>query len=200
MKNVVLLSGGMDSAVVLAIARKTGSVMSITFDYGQANRREIEVAKMLAEQYHVSHRVILIDSEYLRGSCALLGGENITNTFVPGRNLLFLAYGISMAEAIGADSVWFGANKDDAVYYPDCRQEFVDCMSVIAALGTKTGGIRVIAPLINMTKKEVYREGFLHTVPMQWTTTCARPQKDGSDCNECRGCQQRAEAMTGHGT
>ena len=208
MKNVVLLSGGIDSAVCLALAKETGSVMAICFDYGQANRREIEVSQMLANHYEASHRVVKVDSAHLTGKCAVMGGADITNTFVPGRNFLFLSYGVSCAETFGAEVVWFGCNKDDSKYYPDCRGGFVRAVNKAASWATQTGDVRIEAPFLTMTKHDIVKLGTKMRVPLAWTTTCARPinvkdprtgelapVEDWVDCGECRGCKQRAEAM-----
>lgn len=190
MDNVVLLSGGMDSAVALAMARDAGSVMAVTFDYGQANRGELNAARRLAEHYNVSQRVVVVDYSFATGACAALGGSDITHTFVPARNLLFLSYGVAVAEAFGAHMVWFGANKDDHEYYPDTRPTFARVMDLAADLGTKEGGIRIVAPFMRMTKAEVARLGESMMVPLSWTTTCAQP-KEGKPCGVCRGCKQR---------
>jgi 7-cyano-7-deazaguanine synthase len=191
MKNVVLLSGGMDSAVALALAKKDGQTIAVTFDYGQANRGELVAADALAKHYRVSRRLIKLNMSYANGACAGLGGSDITCTFVPARNLLFLSYAISVAEAEKASQVWFGANRDDQEYYPDTRPPFVAAMSLAAELGTQHGGVKVVAPFIGMTKWEVAELGRRTFVPLTWTTTCAKPNADGSPCGQCRGCKQR---------
>jgi 7-cyano-7-deazaguanine synthase len=188
MDNVVLLSGGMDSAVMLSTAREVGSSVALTFDYGQTNRKELDAAKRLAEHYEASQRVVKVDFSFARGACAALGGDDISHTFVPARNLLFLSYGVALAESCGAHSVWFGANKDDHEYYPDTRPAFARVMSLAAELGTQHGGIQIIAPFMRMTKREVAELGQRKMVPLSWTTTCAISDPP---CGGCRGCKQR---------
>lgn len=194
MDHVVMLSGGIDSAVALSIAREQGSVLALSFNYGQANKWELDAAGRLASHYRASWKCIKLDFSFAKDSCAALGGGDIEHTFVPARNLLFISYAVAVAEMNHAHSVWFGANKDDHAYYPDCRPAFARCMSLAAELGTQHGGIQVVTPFMQMTKREVVELGRQRLVPMQWTTTCARPRKDGTPCGECRGCKQREAA------
>jgi 7-cyano-7-deazaguanine synthase len=197
MDNIVLVSGGLDSAVALSVAREQGSCLALSFDYGQANRFELEVAIRIAKHYKTSHRVVEIDFSFARGACAALGGSDISHTFVPARNLIFLSYGISVAEAVGGKTVWFGANADDHEYYPDCRPAFARCMSLAAELGTQHGGIQIVTPFMQMSKRQVAELGLARMVPIEWTTTCAKPNQDGKPCGQCRGCEQRNEALLG---
>lgn len=194
MDNIVLVSGGLDSAVALSVAREQGSCLALSFDYGQANRFELQAASRLANHYQASHRLIELDFGFAKGSCAGLGGSDISHTFVPARNLLFLSYGISVAEAVGGKTVWFGANADDHEYYPDCRPAFARCISLAAELGTQHGGIQIVTPFMQMTKRQVVELGRQRMVPLDWTTTCACPTEFGP-CGQCRGCKQRREAM-----
>jgi 7-cyano-7-deazaguanine synthase len=192
--HIVMLSGGIDSAVAISLARSQGSVLALSFDYGQANKWELDAAGRLARHYQATRQMIKLDFAWAKDSCAALGGGDIEHTFVPARNLVFLSTAIAVAEMYHASAVWFGANRDDHAYYPDTRPAFSRCMSLAAELGTQHGGIQVIAPFMQMTKREIVDLGRERMVPIQWTTTCARPNPLGEPCGQCRGCKQREAA------
>jgi 7-cyano-7-deazaguanine synthase len=193
MKAIILLSGGIDSTVCLAEARAMlRECECLIFNYGQANWiGEINAAGKVARHYGVEIDTVQIDRFFWRGASYLTGGgDDPLASYVPARNLLFLAHGIACAESRGADEVWFGANKDDAGFYPDCRQAFVDCMNGIGTLGTKRP-VRIVAPHVERTKIGVIRLGRHLDAPLDFTTSCA---SEAAPCGKCRGCTAAEEA------
>ena len=175
---VVLLSGGMDSATALAIAKADGfDVIALTIDYGQRHRREIDAAKKVAKHFGVrDHRVVSLDLTPIGGS-ALTDkairvpeqrrleeiGRGIPVTYVPARNTILLSYALGLAEATGAKAIYIAANFQDYSGYPDCRPEFYKAFQEVARLGTKRGVegdvIEIRTPLIAMTKADIVRKG-----------------------------------------
>jgi 7-cyano-7-deazaguanine synthase len=193
MKSIILLSGGIDSTVCLAEARDMGrECAALVFDYSQANwLNELEAASAVARHYGASIDQVHIDGFFWRGTSFLTGGSaDPLVSYVPARNLLLLSHGIACAEARGAEEVWFGANLDDAGFYPDCRFQFVSAVNLVAALGTKSH-VRVIAPHLERTKAEVIQRGHNLNAPLALTTSCA--ERSGR-CGVCRGCVARREA------
>jgi 7-cyano-7-deazaguanine synthase len=209
-KAVVLLSGGLDSATVLYWAVDEGwQPWALIFDYGQRHRREILSAKALCKKTGVAHDVIPVKLPW-RGSSLLDKGSSIPiaksvrnisaqipSTYVPGRNTLFLSYGLSCAEAIGAEAVMIGANALDYSGYPDCRPDFISAMARVFKLGTKAGRqgkqIKIIAPLLKMTKSQIIKSGNKLGVPYQMTWSCYRGGK--KPCGTCDSCVLRAKGF-----
>lgn len=201
MKSVVLLSGGLDSTILLADRVTSGDqVVAISFDYGQVHRaKELKAAKAVAEHYGVRHRLVGAASTMLPS--ALTGSMEIPEshadrpdaTTVPGRNLILLSIGVAIAEAEGAQTVLIGANKDDHAGYLDCRPLFIEAVSRAAQLGTASG-VGVRAPFIDMSKEEIVRFGRSIGAPIELSWSCYR----GGDqpCNRCGACESRNEAMT----
>lgn len=203
---VVLVSGGLDSATVLAIAREQGHTChALSFDYGQRHRCELRAAARVAE-HAASHRIVTLDASVF-GDTALTGnhldvprdrddvGDDIPSTYVPARNLLFLSYAISLAESLGAQSVHIGANALDYSGYPDCRPAFIESFAGTAALATRVGvegrPIDVRAPLIDQTKASIIRIGTKLGVDFAATVSCYDPDDQGRACGRCDACMLR---------
>jgi 7-cyano-7-deazaguanine synthase len=206
-KAIVLLSGGLDSATCLLIAREEGfEVFALSFDYGQRHRVELERARALAARYGASdHRILRLDLP-ARGSSALtdvatavprdsLGSEPIPITYVPARNTLFLSHAIAWAEVIGAADVFIGANALDYSGYPDCRPEFLEAFERTANLGTKAGvegrRFRIRAPLLSMTKAEIIARSARLGLDFGLTVSCYDPSESGGPCGHCDSCLLR---------
>ena len=216
MKNaVVLLSGGMDSAVVLAMARERGfAAHALSVDYGQRHPSELEAAARVAQaQGAVAHKVVAVD---LRG----IGGSALTDdidvpdgvdrakgdipvTYVPARNTIMLSIALGWAEVLGAADIFCGVNAVDYSGYPDCRPEFIEAFQALANVATKAGvagaGIRVHAPLMDLGKDGIVREGVRLGVDFAATVSCYSADGDGRACGRCDACRLRAEGFTGAG-
>jgi len=209
-KAVILLSGGLDSATVLYWAVKKGyDPQALIFDYGQRHRREVGSARALCKRAGVPYQVISIKLPW-QGSSLLdkkkalpkaknlkAVGAEIPSTYVPGRNTLFLSYGVSFAEATGAGAVMIGANALDYSGYPDCRPDFITAMSTVFKLGTKAGRqgrpIRIIAPLLKLTKAQIIKLGNKLDVPYRLTWSCYSGGK--KPCGTCDACLLRAKGF-----
>ncbi len=204
-KAVVLLSGGMDSAVTLFIAKKNGyKPYCLTFDYGQRHKKEILFAKNIARAAKSSCVVLKICLPW--GKSALLdknikvpenrklsGRDNIPPTYVPARNTIFLSFGLSYAEAIGAKAVFIGANAIDFSGYPDCRPGYYRKFNELFKKATKARGIKIVAPLLYKTKKDIVRLGGGLGVDFNLTWSC---YKGGSrPCGVCDACRLRAKGF-----
>ncbi|MFC2091613.1 7-cyano-7-deazaguanine synthase QueC [Elusimicrobiota bacterium] len=201
-KAVILLSGGMDSAVCMAIARDAGyELYPLTVNYSQKNQYEIKSAKKLSRFFGAKkHIVMKIDLGKFGGS-ALTGDIQVPHveeencvpiTYVPARNLVLLSVAVSWAEVIGAGSVFIGANVRDYSGYPDCRLDFLRHFEKAADLGTrKETRVTIRAPLINMSKRKIISEGLRLGVDFSMTSSCYEPALDGSACGECTSCRIR---------
>ncbi|MCH7793509.1 MAG: 7-cyano-7-deazaguanine synthase QueC [Planctomycetes bacterium] len=204
---VILLSGGLDSATVLAMARRDGfACHCVTFDYGQRHRFEIAAAARVAESLGAaSHRVAQLDPAAFAGS-ALTGdiavpkgggggGNAIPVTYVPARNLIFLSYAVGLAEVLGARDIFIGVNQLDYSGYPDCRAEFIAAFERAANLATKVGvegsPCRIRTPLIDMTKAQIIRAGTDLGVEYALTRSCYDPDQNGLACGGCEACMLR---------
>jgi len=204
---IVLLSGGLDSATCLAIARDEGfsTIFSLAFDYGQRHRFELKAAAELAAINSVKeHRVITIDLRQFGGS-ALTGDEAVPKdrdegemsagvpiTYVPARNTIFLSYSLAWAEVLGVVDVFIGVNAVDYSGYPDCRPEFVEAFERVANLGTKFAGrFRVHTPLIRLSKAEIIQRGTELGVNYALTHSCYDPDASGAACGHCDSCVLR---------
>ena len=199
-KAVVLLSGGLDSAVTLYLAKsKEFDCRALIFDYGQRHRREIEAAKSVAKAAGVKFEVIKISLPW-KGSSLLdkrsisrSKSSSIPDTYVPARNIIFLSFALSFAESLGAAAIFIGAHSQDYSGYPDCRPEFFRAFDKVASCGTKAGvenkGIEIKTPLINMGKAEIIRLGGRLKVPFELTWSC---YKGGTQpCGVCDSCHYR---------
>lgn len=197
MKAVVLLSGGIDSAVMLALALKEGKeCIALSFDYGQRHRVELKSAKRIAEHYGVEQKLVKIDASLFLGT-ALVGDQNkpvsrSTLTYVPGRNTLFVAFASSLAEGIGAREIHIGPNRDDYFLYPDCRPEYLNAFQNLLNLSSKKSvegfPTKLVAPLIGLNKGEIVKIGRELNVPLELTHSCYFPDEDGKPCKQCDAC------------
>lgn len=208
---VVLLSGGLDSATVLAVARRDGwDVHALTFRYGQRHAQEVERARAIAARAGVArHVVATIDLGAFGGSAltsdsiavpkdrplaAIASGVPVT--YVPARNTIFLAYALAWAEVIGAADLFIGVNALDYSGYPDCRPEFIEAFEALANRATHAGAeegarFRVHAPLMTLRKHEIIALGQRLGVDYAATTSCYDPTPDGAACGRCDACQLR---------
>lgn len=205
-KAVVLLSGGLDSSTTLYIARRQGyKVSCLVFDYGQRHIKEIISARKLVKKTGSSYKIIKFELPW-RGSSLLGKGlkipksrsikeikREIPSTYVPARNTLFLSFGISYAEAIGADAVFIGANNIDFSGYPDCRPEYFKAYEKIISAGTKVGNIKIKTPLIKKTKADIIKIGTSLGVPYELTWSCYMGGK--KPCGECDSCVLRKKGF-----
>lgn len=202
---VVLLSGGLDSATVLAMALDRGrAIQALSFDYGQRHLVELEASRAIATRSGVDHRIVRIDAEAMRGSSLTgsgevpkdaLGEEGVPSTYVPGRNMIFLSLAVGFAEGHQCDEIWIGVNALDYSGYPDCRPEFIEAFQRMALLGTRSGieigTPRIVAPLAGMTKAEIIRAGHSLGVHYSVTHSCYDPAADGRACAHCDSCLLR---------
>jgi len=210
---VVLLSGGLDSATVLAAAKSAGyACHAIAFDYGQKHRAELFAAARVAEvQGAESFRIIRLDAGAFSGSALTDDDlavpesptEGIPITYVPARNTIFLAHALGMAEALGATDLALGVNAVDYSGYPDCRPAFIDAFEALANLATKVGGesgaFKVHAPLLMLTKAEIIRWGTDLGVPYHLTVSCYQATEAGLACGRCDSCRLRREGFAAAG-
>ncbi len=209
---VVLLSGGLDSTTVLAIARSQGFTCNcLSFRYGQRQDIELERARAIAKKAGVArHLVLRVDLDAIGGSALTADIEvpkdrpygemekEIPVTYVPGRNILFLAHALSWAEVLGASDIFLGINAVDYSGYPDCRPEFLQAFATMANLGTKAGStgqvFRFHAPLIHLSKKEIILKGMELGVDYSKTHSCYDPI-DGKACGRCDACRLRLQGF-----
>ncbi|MCC6076182.1 7-cyano-7-deazaguanine synthase QueC [Pseudomonas sp. GCM10022188] len=208
-KAVILLSGGLDSATVLAMARAEGyACYTMSFDYGQRHRAELQAAERVARQLGaVEHKVVGIDLNGIGGSALTDSsiavpeqpGEGIPVTYVPARNTLFLSLALGWAEVLGAADIFIGVNAVDYSGYPDCRPEFIDAFERLANLATKAGvegnGFRIRAPLQYLSKAEIIQAGIARGVDFALTVSCYQADADGRACGRCDSCRLRAEGF-----
>ena len=210
---IVLLSGGLDSATVLAIARSEGFALhALSFRYGQRHTVEIEAARRIATQWGVvEHRIVQVDLAQFGGSALTTDaevpkdrgdgeiGEGIPVTYVPARNTVFLAHALAWAEVLPAHDIFLGVNAVDYSGYPDCRPDFVDAFERLANLATREGvegrPIRVHAPLMKMGKAEIIETGSQLGVEYGQTRSCYDPRPDGAACGRCDACSLRLAAF-----
>lgn len=202
---VVLLSGGLDSATVLAMARHTGrQCHCLSLDYGQRHRCELAAAARIAQHLGAaSHRTVSVDLRAIGGSALTADidvprhdpSHDIPVTYVPARNMLLLSLAVGWAEVLGAAEVHIGVNAVDYSGYPDCRPEFVEAFAQAAALGTKAGvegnPVRLCTPLVEMSKAEIIRAGTSLGVEYSLTVSCYDPDDHGRACGACDSCALR---------
>lgn len=214
-KAVVLLSGGMDSAVVLAMAREQGfSVHALSVDYGQRHPAELQAAARVAQaQGALAHKTVSVDLRSIGGSAltddidvpeASAHSEgDIPATYVPARNTIMLSIALGWAEVLGAADIFCGVNAVDYSGYPDCRPEFIDAFQTLANLATQAGvegaGIRVHAPLMALGKDGIVREGLRLGVDFAATVSCYSADAAGRACGRCDACRLRADGFSGAG-
>lgn len=212
---VIILSGGLDSATCLAIAKNTGfACHAITFDYGQRNRIEIESAKKVCAQLQVaSHILFKLPINQFKGSSLTDNSitvpefnkddDDIPSTYVPARNTIFLSIALGYAETLSASSIFIGVNAIDYSGYPDCRPEYISAFEKVASLATKSGvfgeKFKIQTPLIDMQKKDIIKKGISLGVDYSLTTTCYNPSTEGFACGNCDSCHHRKEGFSAAG-
>jgi 7-cyano-7-deazaguanine synthase len=215
---VVLLSGGLDSATTAAIAREAGfEIHALTFHYGQRHERELEAASKIAGFIGVaSHRILQFDLRSLGGSAltdqidvpkgrsAAAIGHGIPITYVPARNTIFLSFALALAERIGAEEIFFGANELDYSGYPDCREEYIRAFEKMANLATQAGvegrsQFRINVPLIHMSKARIVKQGLALGLDYALTWSCYDPRPDGRACGLCDSCHLRRNGFAAAG-
>lgn len=210
---VVLLSGGLDSMVSAAIAREQGfAIHALTIDYGQRHRREIEAAQRISSALGAQEHIVLpLDLRKFGGSALTADiavpksgvGDDIPITYVPARNLIFLALTVGCAEAAGAHDIFIGVNALDYSGYPDCRPEFIASFAETARLGTKEGvegrPFAIHAPLQHMSKADIAREAYRLGLDTGMSWSCYDPTPEGLACGECDSCRLRQKGFADAG-
>lgn len=203
-KGIILLSGGMDSAVTLYLAKKYGyKLVALIFDYGQRHGKEIYYARRLAQlnklkYYLVSLKLPWVKSSLTRRTLPLpshrdLSKKEIPSTYVAGRNIIFLSYAASLADSLKAKTIFIGAHTQDYSGYPDCRPEFLEEFERSINRGLREKGIKVVAPLLDKSKKEIIEIGIKLGVPFALTWSCYRGRR--LPCRVCDSCRFREEAF-----
>lgn len=214
-KAVVLLSGGLDSTTVLAIARDLGfTTYALSFRYGQRHLIELESAKRVAEQLGVNQHLIAdIDLRLFGGSALTADIEvprdrddsdlstQIPVTYVPARNTIFLSFALAWAEVLESSDIFIGVNALDYSGYPDCRAEYIEAYEKMANLATKSGveettHIRIHTPLIELSKAQIIQRGIELGVDYAITLSCYDPASDGTPCGHCDSCRLRARGFS----
>ena len=211
---VVLLSGGLDSATALAVAKAEGfAPYAMSFRYGQRHAVELDSARRVAQALGVAgHVVVDIDLRAIGGSALTADlpvpkgrspaemGEGIPVTYVPARNTIFLSFALAWAEVLGAADLYIGVNALDYSGYPDCRPEYITAFEAMASLATKAGvegrqRLTVHAPLLALTKADIIRRGLALGVDYGLTSSCYDPGPDGRPCGACDSCRLRAKGF-----
>jgi 7-cyano-7-deazaguanine synthase len=211
---VVLVSGGMDSAVVLAIAREQGyAAHALSVRYGQRHTSELDAADRVARALDaVAHKTVAVDLRSIGGSALTdadiavpedsdghVIGAGIPVTYVPARNTIMLSIALGWAEVLGSSDIWCGVNAVDYSGYPDCRPAFIEAFEKLANVATKAGvegaGIRIHAPLMRMSKADIAREGQRLDVDFSATVSCYQADDDGRACGHCDACRLRAQGF-----
>ncbi len=210
---IVLLSGGLDSATTLAMARAEGRrCIALTFSYGQRCLAELEATRRIAAAMNVrDHHIIHLEPSAFGGS-ALTGDAPVPKldasptdhtripiTYVPARNIVFLAHGLAWSESVGAGEIFIGVNAVDYSGYPDCRPLFIDAFQHVIDVGTRGGvernSVRIRAPLIDLPKHEIIRRGLELGVDYALTMSCYDPDAHGLSCGNCESCRIRRDAF-----
>ena len=214
-KAVVLLSGGLDSTTVLAIAKHEGfEPYALSFDYGQRHKHELTSACRVAEAFGIAaHKTVAFDLRAFGGSALTdnidvpkgrsiesMSATNIPITYVPARNTIFLSFALGWAEVLGASDIFIGVNALDYSGYPDCRPEYIAAYQRMANLATKAGvegeqQLRIHTPLIHLRKAQIIRRGLELGVDYSLTSSCYDPAEDGRPCGTCDSCQLRARGF-----
>jgi 7-cyano-7-deazaguanine synthase len=219
MKNaVVLVSGGMDSAVVLALAREQGyAAHALSVRYGQRHTSELDAAARVARALGaVAHKIVAVDLASIGGSALTDAGIAVPEdgdghqigsvipvTYVPARNTILLSLALGWAEVLGSADLFCGVNAVDYSGYPDCRPEFIEAFRQLANVATKAGvegvGFRVHAPLLRLSKADIVREGLRLGVDFAQTVSCYQADADGRACGHCDACRLRAQGFAAAG-
>jgi 7-cyano-7-deazaguanine synthase len=209
-KAVVLVSGGMDSAVTIAIAREQGyQVHALSVAYGQRHNSELAASERVSQMLGaVEHKTVAVDLRRIGGSALTAdidvpldaaGGDEIPVTYVPARNTIMLSIALGWAEVLGARDIWCGVNAVDYSGYPDCRPAFIAAFESLANVATKAGvegaGLRIHAPLMKMGKADIAREGKRLGVDFSATVSCYQADAEGRACGHCDACRLRAQGF-----
>ena len=208
-KAVILVSGGLDSSTVLAIALEKGfECYTLSFDYGQRHRSELEAAKRISEIMDVKeHKIVQLDLGSIGGSALTdididvpeTETSGIPVTYVPARNTVFLSIALGWAEVLGANKIFLGVNAVDYSGYPDCRPEYISSFESMANLATKAGvegnKLSIEAPLIDMSKSDIIKLGVSLGVDYSQTVSCYQASLEGLACGRCESCRLRAEGF-----
>ena len=210
---VLLLSGGLDSTTLLALATREGFVVhAMSFRYGQRHAHELDAARAIAEKYGVARHVIVdIDLRVFGGSAltadievpkdrdASAMSHGVPITYVPARNTIFLSYALAWAEVLGARDIFIGVNALDYSGYPDCRPAYIAEFETLANLATRAGiegdRVKIRAPLLHLTKREIIDLGVSLGVDYSQTTSCYDPDASGAACGHCDACQLRLKGF-----
>jgi 7-cyano-7-deazaguanine synthase len=212
-KAVILLSGGLDSATILAVARRDGyTCHALSFAYGQRHRAELDAAaRVVQAQGAAEHKTVALDLSAIGGSSLTDASipvpdhptEGIPSTYVPARNTVFLAVATGWAEVLGAQDIFIGVNAVDYSGYPDCRPEFIEAFQKVANLGTKAGvegqGMRIHAPLVKLSKAEIIKLGMDLGVDYGLTVSCYTADTQGRACGVCDSCRLRRQGFADAG-
>ncbi|BCD99050.1 7-cyano-7-deazaguanine synthase QueC [Marinagarivorans cellulosilyticus] len=204
-KAVVLVSGGLDSTTVLAMAQAQGySCYTISFDYGQRHRAELVAAESTAKALGVvEHKVVTLDLRSIGGSALTDDAIDVPEddpggipvTYVPARNTVFLSIALGWAEVLGAEAIWIGVNAVDYSGYPDCRAEYIQAFQAMANLATKAGvegrSLEIKTPLLHLSKANIIREGMALGVDYGLTVSCYQANSNGEACGLCDSCRLR---------
>lgn len=214
LRAIVLLSGGIDSATTLAIAKNMGfDIYALSFRYGQRHSIELKSARRIAKMNQVIRHLILdIDLQKIGGSALTADinvpkrksasplRKNIPITYVPARNTIFLSYALAWAEVVGSDDIFIGVNVLDYSGYPDCRPQYIAAYQKMAGLATKAGvegkqNLKIHTPLIKMSKAQIIRKGIEFGVDYSLTHSCYDPTESGEACGECDSCLLRLKGF-----
>lgn len=212
-KAVVLLSGGLDSATVLACARAEGfDCYALSFDYGQRHRAELNASKNVAAALSVTeHKIATIDLAQFGGSALTdkaiavphVASEGIPVTYVPARNTVFLSFALAWAEVLKSQDIYIGVNAVDYSGYPDCRPEYIAAYETMANLATRAGveghKLSVHTPLIDLSKAAIIRLGMRHGIDYAMTVSCYSASAEGRACGQCDSCRLRARGFADAG-
>lgn len=208
-KAIILLSGGLDSVTVLAMAKQQGYVVyALSFDYGQKHNAELNSARKIVQDYQViEHKVINLGLGAIGGSALtddalsvpMTPQEGIPITYVPARNTVFLSFALGWAEVLGAHDIFIGVNAVDYSGYPDCRPKFIEAFQTLANVATKAGveghQIKIHAPLIRMSKGEIIQQGTELQVNYAQTVSCYAASTEGLACGKCDACRLRLQGF-----
>jgi len=208
-KAIVLVSGGLDSTTILAIAKDLGfECYALSFNYGQRHIAELDAAKRIAESFDVSeHKMINLDLAQIGGSALTDKSidipesltEGIPVTYVPARNTLFLSYALAWAEVLDASDIFIGVNAVDYSGYPDCRPEYIQAFEHLATLATKAGvegaSFKIHTPLIDLSKADIIKKGLLLNIDYSMTVSCYQADNKGQACGVCDSCRFRKEGF-----
>ena len=214
-KAVVLLSGGLDSTTVAAIAKSEGrELYALTIDYNQRHSTELAAARRVADLFGIKHRIVLPIDLRLFGGSSLTSdsisipkntaleiiGKEIPSTYVPARNTIFLSLALAFAETVSADEIYIGVSSVDSSGYPDCREEFITAFEHLAGIATKQGvesstRLKINAPLQHLSKAETIRRGIELGVDYGLTWTCYAPTDSALACGQCESCLLRLQGF-----